>query len=114
MNETCTEQALNFTLAHEIGHILLNHFYTIEHSHDEKEANMFAARLLMPLCVLHECKVESFDKIQQLCNVSKQAAFYRFKRLQLVRPRNKFYTDPLEQKVKNQFNKFIDKQNSNI
>lgn len=101
----------NFTLAHEIGHIVLKHYLQEMPATMEKEANMFAARLLMPMCVLHECKVETPEDIQNMCSVSNTAARYRFERLQIVKQRNKFYMDSTELKVKEQFDKFIKKNN---
>lgn len=101
----------NFTLAHEIGHIVLKHYLQEMPATMEKEANMFAARLLMPMCVLHECKVETPEDIQNMCSVSNTAARYRFERLQIVKQRNKFYMDKTELKVKEQFDRFIKKNN---
>ena len=101
----------NFTLAHEIGHIVLKHYLQEMPATMEKEANMFAARLLMPMCVLHECKVETPEDIQNMCSVSNTAARYRFERLQIVKQRNKFYMDRTELKVKEQFDKFIKNNN---
>lgn len=101
----------NFTLAHEIGHIVLKHYLQEMPATMEKEANMFAARLLMPMCVLHECKVETPEDIQNMCSVSNTAARYRFERLQIVKQRNKFYMDRTELKVKEQFDKFIKDNN---
>lgn len=95
-----------FTIAHEIGHIALKHF----DFHDlckEQEANMFAARLLMPMCVLKECNIKSPEEIQTLCLVSKLSAVYRFERLKVIMTRNKFYTDYNELKIKTQFKGFI-------
>ena len=97
-----------FTIAHEIGHILLFHFDSPIKTR-EKEANMFAARLLMPMCILHECKVKSAQEIKSMCDVSIISAEYRYKRLLLVEPRNKFYTDKNEAKLKKFFNPFIKK-----
>lgn len=95
-----------FTVAHEIGHILLQHF-----EHDtlsrEKEANMFASRLLMPMTTLKECNVCDEKEVEALCFVSLQAAKYRYQRLQEVLPRNKFYTDANESALKTQFYGFI-------
>ncbi len=68
---------------------------------------MFAARLLMPICILYECKVKSILEIQKMCEVSEIAAQYRYKRLKLVMSRDKFYTDKLELKVKKQFQNYI-------
>lgn len=94
-----------FTIAHEIGHILLEHFEK-DILEREKEANMFAARLLMPMVVLKECDVSNIEELRTLCFVSNQAATYRFKRLQLVGERNKFYTDRNERKLQRKFKRF--------
>ena len=95
-----------FTIAHEIGHILLHHFH-IPVKTKEKEANMFASRLLMPMCVLYECKVKNAQEVATLCNVSLISATYRYERLLLVKNRKKFYTDKNEKKLKNKFKTFI-------
>ena len=95
-----------FTIAHEIGHILLHHFhYPVKDR--EKEANMFASRLLMPMCVLYECKVKNAQEVAELCNVSLISATYRYERLLLVKERKKFYTDKNEKLLKNTFKRFI-------
>ena len=112
-DDLISEGSQNFTLAHEIGHIVLKHYLQEVPASMEKEANMFAARLLMPMCVLHECKVETPEDIQNLCSVSNTAARYRFERLQIVKQRNKFYIDKAELKVKEQFDRFI-KKNSKV
>lgn len=105
-DDRINEHFQRFTLAHEIGHILLDHF-KIPIENREQEANMFAVRLLMPVCVLHECRVRSAVEISELCNVSLVSANYRYDRLIILEERNKFYTDPNEIKVKNRFKKFI-------
>lgn len=97
-----------FTIAHEIGHIKLKHFFTGNHDNDEKEANMFAARLLMPMCILYECNVSSAEEISALCKVSYTAAKFRYQRLQMLRKRKKFYTNKYELKIKVLFKKFIE------
>lgn len=96
-----------FTIAHEIGHILLYHF-NCPRSSREKEANMFAARILMPMCLLYECKVENSQEVMTLFNVSSLSAEFRYKRYNLVRKRNKFYTDQNEKKLAQQLKNFID------
>lgn len=106
-DSTLPKPIQKFTIAHEIGHIILKHFNNSNHLNDEKEANMFAARLLMPICILYECKVKSILEIQKMCEVSEIAAQYRYKRLKLVMSRDKFYTDKLELKVKKQFQNYI-------
>lgn len=81
-----------FTIAHEIGHIALKHFNS-NSIYREQEASIFAAKLLMPMCVLYECKVASVKEIKELCLVSKISAQYRFEHLEMLKKRNKFYTD---------------------
>lgn len=103
-----------FTIAHEIGHIVLNHKNNlINEKIRETQASMFAARLLMPMCVLYECKVCCPKDIQNLCGVSFTSATYRFNRLELLKQRNKFYTDNLEVIVSNLFKPFINQYNKN-
>lgn len=60
---------LNFTLAHELGHILLHHIEdTVA---DEAEANCFAGHLLCPAAVVDGMPPE---EIATTCYVSKTAA----------------------------------------
>lgn len=46
------ERRMTFTLAHELGHIMLGHVGECEEA-EEKEANAFAASLLAPAVVFH-------------------------------------------------------------
>lgn len=98
----------NFRIAHEIGHEVLKH-YQLSKSEEEKEANMFAARILMPAIVLEKLNITTKEEIAEICNVSLQAAGYRLERLQMLKKRGKFLTSPLEKKVLKQFEKFINK-----
>lgn len=105
-----------FSAAHELGHILLGHVgrYKLVNrepdTHDnliEQAANVFAARLLAPACVLYEIGADTPEKISQACNISITAATFRHKRMQILLQRNKFYTSPLEKQVKKQFKNYI-------
>lgn len=105
-----------FTVAHELGHILLGHvgkgrLVNREPSPTdnpmEREANVFASRLLAPACVLWGCGVRSAEDIMALCDISRQAAEFRWQRLQTLYEREKFLTSPLEQGVFEQFEAFI-------
>lgn len=107
-----TPQRQRFTVIHELGHYLLGHLgvqgelsRSCIKAPQEREADMFAARVLMPACVLWGLGVYEPQAIATICNVSLQAATYRAKRLEVLRKRNKFLTDPLERAVYNQFNK---------
>lgn len=107
---------LRFTVAHEIGHILLGHvgIYDLVHrnpfdeqTEHEREANVFASRLLAPACVLWGCGVQSPEQIIQLCDISYQAAQFRWERMKVLYERNKFLTSPLEKQVYEKFKPFV-------
>lgn len=124
---------IRFTLAHELGHIILGSGFTKtktgmlitarnsepaeNDSPEETEANMFAARLLAPSCVLHELKLFTVEEIMKCCNITQSAAKFRLKRLMLLEERNErflrerghgcYYISSLEQKVLQQFDDYI-------
>ena len=109
-------QRRRFTVAHELGHILLGHvgkyqFVNRELSPSdnfiEREANVFAARLLAPACVLRECRVSSAAEIAEMCDISLSAAKIRWERMQLLIARDRFYSSPLERRVYLRFKKYI-------
>jgi Zn-dependent peptidase ImmA (M78 family) len=66
-----------FTIAHEIGHLFLDHGCVGESdgSHNEREAHIFAAELLMPKPLLKKDYVNSPDvpTLAKLYRVSEQA-----------------------------------------
>ena len=67
-----------FTIAHEIGHLLLEHACSRNEgdgSHNETEANVFAAELLMPKIILKKDYANSPDipTLSRLYRVSDQA-----------------------------------------
>lgn len=77
----------NFTLCHELGHFILKHdgnyfAESIDNQENsiEREANVFSAVVLMPDIVLlskiyYNC--ETFHRVQNSLEVSKQALFFR-------------------------------------
>ena len=77
----------NFTLCHELGHFILKHdgnyfAESIDNQEEvlEREANIFSAVVLMPDIVLlskiyYNC--ETFQRVQNSLEVSKQALFFR-------------------------------------
>lgn len=114
-SDTETLQRCRFTIAHELGHVFLGHlliatpkYRTFEIRNDtERAANIFARDLLAPACVLHEIRVINAADIATICNISHEAALHREKRMEELEQRNAWYTNPLERKVRQQFDDFI-------
>lgn len=117
LNQNLIKTRARFTIAHELGHILLKH-NNLEHSThtniglEEYQANIFARCLLMPAIVLKEINCITPQDISSICNVSLQSAEYRSKRLKELIQRNKFYTSHLEQQIYNNFKNFIENKKS--
>ncbi|MDY4138380.1 MAG: ImmA/IrrE family metallo-endopeptidase [Eubacteriales bacterium] len=63
---------LNFTLAHELGHIVLRHQDTGPAA--EAEADCFASHLLCPEAVIRAAACRSAEVLAQLCYISRPAA----------------------------------------
>ncbi len=120
-----------FTVAHELGHFVLgdvgaeptarNVEPSDEDAESERLANMFAARLLSPTCVLWGLGVRSAEEIAEICGLSRTAAEWRFKRLCELYERERdwlarrgqscFLSSPLEVKVYSRFERFIKTRN---
>lgn len=115
-----------FSIAHELGHILLHQptYPTALNReispHDdplEAEANVFASRLLAPMCVIHFLNLNTPQELAELCQISRTAAEIRYQRLCLIRERDRktatakgrgcFLLSPLERKVYSNFKKYI-------
>lgn len=116
VSRNCSPERQRFTIAHELGHILLGHVGKYElvnrepcknESSLEHAANVFAIRLLAPACVLWALNVSTPEEISTLCRISYQAAVFRAQRMRLLSDRNKFLTSPLELRVYQQFAEFI-------
>ena len=116
VSSLCGRPRQRFTAAHELGHVLLGHVgkYQLVNREPaptdnpiEQAANMFAARLLAPACVLWGCGVRSAADIMRLCDISEQSAGYRWERMQELYKRGKFLTHPLERAVYEQFSDYI-------
>ena len=74
-------ERLRWTLAHEIGHIVLGHLerQTADEDKLEEEANYFARELLMPLVVLDRLQARSLADVCRVCGVSRAAAQIRLR-----------------------------------
>lgn len=119
-DDTESVPVCRFTVAHELGHILLGHILVsgtkyrtfAKRNEEEQEADMFAARLLAPACVLHELQAINAEQIAKICNISISAAEVRAERMAILEARNKYYLHPLERQVKQQFEQFIEEYRS--
>ena len=126
-SETMPERQ-RFSIAHEIGHIVLhkptgatvmNREISPNDNPIETEANIFASRLLAPLCILHFLNLNSAEEIAEYCSISMTAAKIRYQRLCDIRQRDQylrqngrpgcFLLSPLERKVYKNFAKYIKK-----
>lgn len=89
---------LNWTLAHEVGHIYLGH--NVNDSIHEVEAHCFAAQLLMPEIVIRklasECPNISGADIYNLFNVSIDAAQ---KRIDILKKKQYYFFDVENQRL---------------
>ena len=72
---------LNFTLAHELGHIILRHNRNTQE--EEKEADCFASHLLCP--VIASELVTNEKDLARLCYISHSAAQYALQRKSWLR-----------------------------
>lgn len=106
-----------FTIAHELGHIFLGHPLIAGYHRRtaggnkpqvESEADMFAARLLCPACVLWGLNLRSADEIARACQISKESAVLRATRMKELYVRGKFLTSPVEKQLFDQFKGFIE------
>lgn len=109
---------IRFTVAHELGHLVLGHVAPGQRTTVNREptpaddpietvANQFAARLLAPACVLWGLDVHTTEEISELCHISQRAAEFRAERMVVLYQRGKFLTSPLECKVYERFLPFI-------
>ena len=117
VNDNESVQRIRFTIAHELGHYLLGHLgsditdlnreYSRIKPVQETEADMFAARLLAPACVLWGINAQTTEQIASVCNISREAAAIRAERMNILLKRGKFLTSPLERNVYRQFERYI-------
>lgn len=109
--------ARRFTIAHELGHILMKHadkkgYHRSKHtSHKptaESAADTFASRLLCPAIVLYKLDLHTPQEIMEICDVSYACATIRAQRMKELCQRNSFFKSPLERRVYENFRPFIE------
>lgn len=106
VRDTEAYQAQRYTIAHELGHIIIP-------TNDEYEAERFAIGVLAPACVLWGCNIHSADEISKACSISKVASEIRAQRMSVLYQRKAFLKSPLERQVYSQFADFIQRYNDN-
>lgn len=71
-NDAKSKSVIRFTLAHELGHILLNH--TKDDEISKKEANCFARNLLCAIPVIDELEIQTIRDIAYVFEVGEYMA----------------------------------------
>lgn len=107
-----SRQTTRYTIAHEIGHIVLGHTLsdmpTLTSAEREYQAERFAIGILAPACVLWGLDLHTPEEIAKVCDISMTSARIRAERMEILYERRKFLTDPRERQVFQQFKPFID------
>lgn len=121
-DDTNSAERIRFTIAHELGHIFLGHRLRRgrrARSKEfkpkpliEREADIFASRLLCPSCILWGLDLHTPEEIAKACSVSYTAAKIRAERMELLYQRSKFLTSPLEREIYENFEEFIKTKNN--
>ncbi len=121
--QDCPPERKRFVIAHEMGHILLDHvgkfdLVNLEPMPNdqgiERDANMFACRLLAPACVLWALNIRSAKQMAKMFHLTMEEARYRARRMTILYKRNKFLTSPLERAVFEQLKDYIEKTKATL
>lgn len=136
-NGSLSNSRLRFTIAHELGHILLDHVPRKQgeatainrepspnDNPQEQQANVFASRLLAPACVLHGLGISSAQEISEYCKISNRCAAYRAERIELLNNREQKFLKQrgtsnygmsnLERQVMNRFTGYIERNRVSV
>jgi len=76
-NDEVNKYRINFSLMHELGHIVLNHG-VIHTSQKEQEANYFASHFLAPRIAIHYSECKNYTHVAHKFELSYEAAQYAF------------------------------------
>ncbi|MGP1411865.1 MAG: ImmA/IrrE family metallo-endopeptidase [Peptoanaerobacter stomatis] len=100
---------IRFTIAHEIGHLILNHHFIDDYFENkdeiEKQADYFAGNLLVPAILLKHNKkfVDRIKLIQDYFNVSEECAINRVQYYNFWNNRIR-YSDTFKNRLLSTFN----------
>ncbi len=76
-NDNLAKSRIRFSIAHEIGHIILDHGDYLN-PNKEIEANYFASNLLAPRMAIHYAKCKNQNDVVKIFYLSQEAAQYAF------------------------------------
>lgn len=118
-DESQRKTRTRFTLAHELGHIMLGHPSYCSRTNmdkatrpaEERDADRFAAELLAPDCVLWGTQSFTSDRIAALCNISKAFSEHKDTTHGYLIGQNKLLKTDLELAVYHNFLPFINEYN---
>ena len=81
INDDVFEERLRYSMAHELGHIVLGHFCKDDLSKEiqEAEANFFAHRLLAPMWAISQLSCKEPWNVSYQFGISMECAYYRVK-----------------------------------
>lgn len=117
-----TQGRINWTISHEIAHIILNHYKIInpilmqrrglsdnQYELLEKEADRFTQDFICNPIILSKCGVYSTQEIKGICNISDEAAENRLKNIQHLKTKKR-YINQWDKLIINNFKNFIFKK----
>lgn len=115
-------ERIRWTLAHELGHIILNHFVDFEQTkllrggiNDkeyeilDKEADAFASKILAPEIILIHAGIENPNLIHTHCGLSNEAAMYKSKTIAKIKQKKILITS-IEKQIVSLFKSFINQK----
>lgn len=76
-NDSMPIKRIRFSLAHELGHIILDHGDYLDPL-KESEANYFASNFLAPRMAIHYAKCKNQNDVAKIFHISQEAAQYAF------------------------------------
>lgn len=114
-----TEGRINWTIAHEIGHIVLKHHGLAQkhllsrgglssslYNWLEDEAEWFTQEFICSPIILSKCGLNTANDIKSLCNISGEASDNRLKNIKNISSR---YINDWDYKILGMFDSFIQK-----
>ena len=114
VNADSTKEHQRFIILHEIGHYLMGHLFNCRKKFGSSEtecmADIFAAAVLMPPCVLCALHTDAPGDIAKLCGVTFAAALMGAGLVQDNKKRGAFLVEPLEHRVFIGFKKFLEEK----